>query len=224
MGGKKIITILAGIVILGSVLVIALSMSSGFGPSLDAAPIREAGRVLARQALAQLKPGGSVLVITRDTAFFENPASDVLLESFRRELRKNRVEVAAIQTIQIDPLRPVAVPAGDFLQWIKKTEKGSVIVSFMGPPILSDAQLAQLGQAKPAIIALCSGPARDQVDLRGIFAQGLLQGAVVSKRTPANMPARAASDREAFEQRFAEVTSGNLAPLAPGTAANPQYP
>ena len=45
-------------------------------------------------------------VITRDTAAFQNPASDVLLKSFRNELSRNGAKIDVVQSIAVDPLRP----------------------------------------------------------------------------------------------------------------------
>src|SRR5256885_7956097 len=114
MRDSKPVAFTAGLVVLGSAVLLGYSLSSGFGPRLEAAPFRELGRVLAQQALSHLKPGGVVTVITRDTAAFQNPASDVLLDSFQKELGKSGVKISTLQRLQIDPLRPVSVPTGDF--------------------------------------------------------------------------------------------------------------
>ena len=217
MRDNKPIAIAAGVVILGAWLALGFQLSGGFGPRLNTAAVREAGRVLADQAVARLKPGGTITVVTRDTASFENPASEILLTSFRAELLKKGTKLDELKALQIDPLRPSAVPAGDFFVWIKNAPPESVIVSFMGPPILTEAQLAQLGAVKPALVAFCSGSVRDQVDLRGLFSQGLLQAAVVSRRPIMHQARPPATDREAFTQQYVEVTSSDLSSLSPAS-------
>lgn len=219
MRNNKLVGATAALVSLASASVIAWYLSGGPGPGLDPLLHRAVGRVLANQTLALLKPGGRVMVITRDTAAFQNPASDILLAGFRSTLAKAGVKIDSIQTLQVDPLRPVAVPAGDFFQWIKNAARGSVIVSLMGPPLLEETQTAQLGEVKPAIVAFCCGPARDRVDLRDLFARGLLQAAVVSKRDVGLQKPAQLTEREAFERQFMEVTAANLAGLS--TAGNP---
>jgi hypothetical protein len=219
MRDNIVIGTVAAITVLSSGLAIAFCLSGGLGPNLDPAPHQAVGKVLARQALSLLKPEGTITVIARDTSVFQNPATDIELASFRNELRKAGVATASVKLLQVDPLRPVGVPAGDFFAWIKKETKGSVIVSLMGPPIFSDAQLAQLGEIKPAIVAFCSGPLRDQVDLRSFFARGLLQAAVVSKHNVT--VTRAASEREAFDCQFVAVTSDNLAGLSTASNSTP---
>jgi hypothetical protein len=219
MRDNKAISAIASVVLLGSSLAIGLCFAGGFGPRIDSAPYREAGRTLARQTLALLKPGGSITVITRDTAAFENPASDILLASFRKELARSGAKVDSLQALQIDPLRPAEVPAGDFFQWIKTTAKGNVLVSFMGPPILNETQLAQLGEVKPAIVALCSGSMRDRVELRSLFSKGLLHAAVISKRPVPIKIDHSLSDREAFDRLFVEATAENLSALSASSAS-----
>lgn len=212
MRDNKLIGALAGVTTVGSCLAIALYFTGGFGPSIDPAPHRAVGRVLAQQALSLLKPGGKITVITRDTVEFQNPAADIQFASFRDELLRARLKIDSIEALQVDPLHPVGVPAGDFFQLIRKGTKGSVIVSFMGPPALTDTQIAQLGQVQPSIVSFCPGPVREQVDLRSLFMRGLLHAAVVSKRNV--VVAEPASEREVFERRFVAVTSGNLAVLS----------
>jgi hypothetical protein len=218
MRDNKAIGTMAALVALGSSGALVFVLSGGFGPRLDPVPHQAAGRVLAQQTLSLLKPGGLVTIITRDTTTFQNPATDVLLASLRKQLTKAGVKIDSIQALEVDPLRPVAVPAGDFFQWIKNSTKGSVIVSLMGPPMLNEAQLVQLGEVKPAIVAFCSGPARDQVDLRSLFSRGLLHAAVVSRRDVAAQNG-SLNEQQAFERQFIAVTPSNLAALS--TASNP---
>jgi hypothetical protein len=219
MRNNRALAVISGFAIVGSAAALVWIVTGGPGPRLESGPFREAGRVLAQQTLSQLKPGGLVTVITRDTAAFQNPASDVLLKSFRAELGRNGVKIDSLELIQVDPLRPVSVPAGDFFQWINKSGKGNVLVSFMGPPVLNETQVARLGEIKPAIIALCSGPVRDQVNLRTLFSQGLLRAAVVSRRPVLARSGNSSTDRDEFDREFVAVTAENATALP--ISANP---
>jgi hypothetical protein len=221
MRDNKVIGIIAGVVSLGSGLALALSLSGSFGPPSHQAPFEAVGRALARQTLAFLKPGGRVTVITRDTQTFENPATDFQFAGFQQELAKAGVKIDSIQALQVDPLQPMSVPAGDFFQSIKSSGKGDVLVSFMGPPILTDTQVAQLGEIKPAIIAFCSGLVRDQVDLRALFSHGLLRAAVVSKRTADIKPASSPAEHDSFDRQFLQVTAANVAGVGAASVASP---
>jgi hypothetical protein len=179
---------------------------------MEPEPYEAAGMTLAKQALALLQPGGQITVIVRDTATFPNPASDVQLSSFKKAIRP-RATIGSVVALQVDPLRPVEVPPGDFFELIRKTPKGSVIVSFMGPPLLNAEQRTHLREIQPAIVAFCSGNLCRQVDLRELFIQGLLHAAVVSRRTPTvGLPPK---DMQGwFDRSFVAITPENLTTLA----------
>ena len=214
MRDNKVVATAAALVIFGSALITVFSFSGGFGPSLDPAPHQAAGRALARQTLSLLQPGGRIVVIARDTVAFENPAGEILIAAFRKELSKAGAKIDAIQSIGINADKPLLVPADDFIRLIHGGANGSVIVSLMGPPMLTEAQISQLGQVKPAIVAFCPGALRNRVDLRSLFAQGLLQAAIVSKPHAAIVRGAAKGEQEAFDRQFIEVTASSLTALS----------
>jgi len=192
----------------------AISFStSEFTPRIDRKLHQATGRALAFEALGILKPGGRITLITRDTATFPQPAMDILLDSFTREIRRAGAVVASTHFVQVDPLRPVEVPPGDFFELIRRASAEHVIVSFMGPPLLSEEQRNQLGRVKPKIVAFCSGNLAENIDLSRLFDAGLLHAAVVSRRgssaagdTPRKIP-------EAFDDLYTTVTARDLSKL-----------
>ena len=206
MRDSKTIQIIAALVTVGAVAAMVITERGGFAPSLNAAPHRAAGAELARQALSLMKPGGQIMVITRDTMAFQNPASDFLLEGFQRELRRAHAGIGEIQRLQVDPLRLIEVPSGDFQNWIHHAAAGDVIVSFMGPPLLTSEQRRQLGEIQPAIVAFCPGGWPDWVDFRSLFAQGLLRAAIVSRCDQHST----AVNSQKFDQNFTVITAANV--------------
>ena len=68
--------------------------------------------------------------------------------------------------------------------------------------MLNETQVSRLGEIKPAIIALCSGPVREQVDLRTLFSQHLLRAAVVSRRPVLARAANLRTDRDCVRSRI----------------------
>ena len=205
MRDNKGINWFAGLTTIGALAFLFLC-AHDFAPRVDPDPHEASGWAAARHALARLKTGGQIIVITRDTTVSENPASDLQLASFKKTLRKARVDIAAVQSLQIDPLRPVEVPAGDFFELIRRTPSGSVIVSFMGPPLLTQAQRTQLGDIKPAIVAFCPGTMPDLVDLRSLLDQHLLQVAIIVRREVTGAPPR--KDLQGvFDRYFVALTN-----------------
>jgi hypothetical protein len=176
-----------------------------FGPSLDRKLHSEIGRVLAKEALNLLRPGGRITVITRDTEAFPQPALDILLASFQQEVRRGGDFNVGTQTIQLDPLRPVEVPPGDFYDLIRRSPAERIIVSFLGPPVLTQEQRGALGRVKPKIIAFCSGNLAQTLDLSELFSEGLLHVAVINRQpSPTNGDART-NTSSTFERLYRVV-------------------
>jgi hypothetical protein len=188
-------------------------------PRFDRALHGAIGQALAKETLSLLGPSGKVTVISRDTESFAQPALQILLKSFRRELRQAKVAEAGTQMVQTDPLRPLDVPSGDFFELLRRTPPESVIVSLLGPPLLTAAQRSSLPQARAKVVAFCPGPIGEALDLRQLFSAGLLHAAVIS--APAQLSG-AAHPPKTFDQLYrtvratdyATISSAALAPLA----------
>jgi len=152
-------------------------------------------------------------VITRDTASFKHPETELQVRSFTKAVTAAHATITATQSLQVDPLRPIEVPPGDFFEWIRKTPAGSVIVSFMGPPLLTEAQIVQLGEIKPRIVAFCPGILVEQVDLRRLFERNLLHSAVISRRDRPKVAARPKDTQGWFDASFRTVNAANVGSL-----------
>src|SRR5580658_10214276 len=179
---KTVIRIAIGIVTIAAWCFLGVSLKGGLGPRVDAAPCEISGRLMAEQTLALLKPGGQITVIARDTATFSNPASDIQLAGFLKMVAQAHAEIGTVRKLQVDPLRPMAVPSSDFCELIRNADAASVIVSFMGPPRLTARERASLGEIQPAIVAFCSGALPELADMRSLCEQGLLKAAVLDRR------------------------------------------
>jgi len=222
MRDNPIIQAVALVSTLGAVGAMVIIGHGGFGPAPTREPHQAAGAELARQAISLLQPGGRITVITRDTSLFPNPATDILVESFQEELRARHVSIDAVEKLQVDPLRLISVPPGDFQNWIHQAAAGDVIVSFMGPPTLTAVQWQQLGEIKPAIVAFCPGKGPEPVDLRPLFARGELQAAIVSRHDQSASRAKPGNPQAWFDRDFVVVTNvDDFAALPEKTAALP---
>jgi hypothetical protein len=184
-----------------------LSASGGMPPRVDTALHRAVGDAMARQTLALLKPGGQIIVIARDTKAFECPATDCQVDEFVKRLHKAGAPITQIRRAQLDPLRIVAVAPGDYFELLRKLPEGGVVVSFMGPPLLSDTQSRRLSGAGPSVVALCS--LSDRAGLPQLFERKLLHAAIVPK------PDAQSGARALFDQYYVEVTAANAASALP---------
>jgi hypothetical protein len=115
--------------------------------------------------------------------------------------------------IQVDPLRPVAVPPGDFFELIRRSSAEHVLVSLLGPPLLTEEQRNRLGRVKPKIVAFCSGSVAENIHLRQLFDAGLLHAAIVNKPPSATAIGNHQSVPDTFDQLYLAVRAANLSTL-----------
>lgn len=198
----------AGAIILGVVF------GRGMAPSPDKSLHRAIGKELAVEALKQLRGSGQITLITRDTENFHQPALDLLVEAFTKEIRRGKAVIGATQSLQVDPLRPLEVPPGDFFETIRRAPAGNVIVSLLGPPVLTEEQRKQLGTIKPRIVAFCPGSIPEYINLGQLFAAGLLHAAIISRPGPS---ASGKAGRESFDQLYMKL-------LEPQSTPSPRSP
>jgi hypothetical protein len=175
----------AAILAIGAACAAIILFSRGFAPPADRKLHSEIGRVLAREAMGLLRPGGQITVITRDTEAFPQPALEILLKSFQQEVRRGGDIPVGILALQLDPLRPVEVPPGDFYELIRRSTADRVIVSLLGPPVLTREQRSTLGRVEPKIISFCAGNLAQSVDFSELFTAGLLHVALLNRPTSA---------------------------------------
>ena len=212
MRHRPVVDAVAALVIVGSAAGLYFFFD-GYPPAPDPRPHRASGWAVAQEAVRQLKPGGQLAVITRDTEAFRHPESAWQFRGFVKALRDARVEIATTQALQVDPLKPLEVPAGDFFELIRRGTAGSVIVSFMGPPLLTADQRARLGTVRPRIIAFCPGALPQRLDLRVLFEAGLLHAAVISRRAGARASAAPKGMQGWFDRHYQLVTADNVGRL-----------
>lgn len=211
MSEKRLKELCAGAVLFASILAI-LCFTAYLPPGTDRSLHRTIGTALARQALAVGGPGAQIVIITRDTEAFPQPALAVLEQAFQSEARGAGASIVKRQEIQSDPLRPVEVPPGDFFEQIRRAPAGHVIVSFLGPPLLTPEQWNQLGVIQPKIVAFCSGRCAEQIDLAQLLESGRLHAAVVGKSGTPERTARPGT-RHTFEQLYQTVTATDRSSL-----------
>lgn len=220
MRQRKSTEIIAAVVACGAVAAIFLSLCE-FAPRLDRTLHASIGKALAKEALSLLGQGGQIKVITRDTETFRQPALDVLLESFSRDVRRANVVIAETQLIQTDPLRPIEVPPGDFFELIRRSRVGQVIVSLLGPPLLTEEQRSKLGRIQPKIVAFCPGRLAENVDLGRLFEAGLLHSAVVSRSASQLASEHHSKARRGFDELYRTVKAPELSnQTSPSSAAS----
>ena len=203
----------------GAAAMVLFAASRNVTPSDDAVLSEEVGRALSAETLARLGGQGRIVVFARDTSEFPQPAADAALDAFRRSLAESGHVVAATRLIAEDPLRPLRVPEGDVFDVLRKSKAGDVVVSFLGPALLSEDQRGALGTTgHAAVVAFCPGAIPAVMDLRRLAGMGLLHGAVVARSRVA--PATPTpSGKAAFEAQYLRVDEKALLGGIPAEAS-----
>ena len=207
---KKATNVIAALVISVSVIVLYATLH-GFGPRVDTTAHKALGQMVAEEALKARGPAGRITVLARDTSTQENPYADAELKTLQYALKKARGVMTTTRLLKLNPIRLIAVAPGDFFDVLKKASEEDVVVSLIGPPVLSDQEAAKLGERHAKIVAVCSGWTPRQVNLRRIFEQGLLSTAIISRPDPS--ASGGGSMEETFNRNFALITSANLSEL-----------
>jgi len=213
----KIVAASSGI--LASVLIYFAGTLEGWPLSFAKEPHRAAGVVMAQEALKLLQPGGKLYVITRDTANFDCPAPRVQSQAFLQTVAEAHTAVDSIETIGTDPLRPLQAPYGIYSDLMRRAPKGSVIVSFMGPPVLNDEQWSTVGELKVSNVVFCPGDIPAQSNLRSLLERQKVTLAVVDRPPSPEQNSTGGSERAVFNRFFAALT-----PAEPGPAPAPATP
>jgi hypothetical protein len=214
---KKLINFLAGAVILAALVWLCLFFNPR-PPAIDRPLHKRVGEVFAAEAIKLMEPGARIIVIARAREPFDVPAAAAQLDAFVRAIEKSGKKISTTRLLKVDPLRITSVPHGDFFDLMRQSRGNDVIVSFLGPPLLTEEELGKLAGKRPRILALCSGAMPLQVDLRKMFERQLLLTAVISRP---NAPAQstAGSAEAAFDQMFHVITPANVSELPPFAGA-----
>ena len=212
MKNDKAKNVVAGLVIIVAWAFLTVPLIA-FPPGINRRSHQALGQVLAEEAVKLLGSGGKVTVITRDTITYKNPAMDAQLRGFHETLKKARVTVAATVALRLNPISLVSAPAGDVFNAMKKQTEADVLVSFMGPAVLDEAQIAKLGDKRPKVVALCTGTMPQRINLKQLFDQKLLHAAVLSRDHPTPGSPLSDTPQAWFDHLYQLATPSNLAEL-----------
>jgi hypothetical protein len=201
--------------ICGCLAAIALSAVLIYGhfkaPAYNAALHQRIGEVMAEQTDKALGHKGRILLITIPTG--SEPELGTQLAAFEQKLK--RLGNFEIKEHQLDTKGQAKYGVGSGLSGRRlvravKNHPADAIVSFVGAPELSDAEIAELKQT-PIFIA----ESRSADHLPKLFEKRLIQVAVVSRFVfPAPGPLQPRTPQEWFDKRYQILTaeSANTVP------------
>jgi hypothetical protein len=181
-------------------------------PEIEPQPHLAIGEALATQTAKAVGPGGRITLIAPDLVAFKHAGAEVQLQAFHQALRQAKLTVGATNWIKLNPLYLRRVPPGDFAELLRKQSDADVIVSLLGPPLLTAEQKARIGERRPRVVAVCSGDLPLHFNLNSLFADNLLHAAIISRRAPGPAP-QTDNLSQWFDHFFQWITAQNLADL-----------
>lgn len=181
-------------------------------PRIEGRPHAGIGTALAEQAMKQAGGGGRIVLIAPDTHLFDYPGAEVQLKAFHAALRRAQREVAATYEVKLDPLRPPRAPAVDLVEIFRKySSESDVVVSLMGPGLLTSEQKLRLPARHARLVALCSGEMPRQVNLVNLFDENLLHVAIISRPNPDFNKPTSDESKQWFDHYYQIATARNAA-------------
>ena len=184
-------------------------------PKIEERPHAGIGEALAERVV-QLGGKGRVVLMVPDTSEGKFPGAAIQLKAFHAALRRANLAVALTNVVKIDPNRVLRAPPGDFADLLKKFTDADMVVSLLGPPVLSGDQKTRVGERHPKIIAVCTGDLPKQVNLKTIFAEHFLHAAIISRPGVGLTTPTSENPADWFRHYFLWVTPQNLADLPEG--------
>ncbi len=168
-------------------------------------PVHQAvGQMMADETVQQVGRAGRIVLVTMDAR--HAPELKAQVRAFEKSL-KLAGTVTIVDKVVLDPgdnpkYRPGSgLSAKRFLKIVHKHTGVDAIVSFVGVPQLSDAELGQL-KAPPKVIAETHSPER----LMNLFEKKILLAAVVPRyEFPAPGPRKPETSRQWFDRYFQVV-------------------
>lgn len=184
-------------------------------PEFEARPHQALGQIVAEETLSLLGNGGRILLFVRDYHSFDAPAAQAQAEAFCAAVRAGGKTVAVTNLIKLDPLRSTGLTADAFLDAVRRTKQGDVLVLFLRPPELNAEQRQLAARQAGRVVALCTGSTPQQIPLREMLRQGVLHKAIVNTSWQKPAPGAKATPRQWFEAWYEVWTKEKMADSTP---------
>ena len=184
-------------------------------PKFNLALHQSVARALAEETARLINDSGKVVVIAIELA--GEPELKAQLEEFERAMKQHpNIELQKTYKLETDDKPKYSFGSGlsgrRFVRIVNKTPGTDAYVSFLGAPMLSSSELAEL-KGTPKLIA----ESRAADKLKKPFEQKILQTAIVSRfQFPNPVRGTPRTPQEWFDQRWQIVTAANAKDLPSG--------
>ncbi len=209
---RRIISIVATFVIFGSLSSIFFTECERT-PRPNMAPMIALGNAMGRETARMIENKGGVVLVVMDTPH-QSALSDVQIKAFLKNIGEHG-EITLLGTEKVSmtqgrPLDPNGFSSELFFSILEKYPKAAAIVSFMGPPNLTDEDIEKLPQAGPKIAVTSFFPVR----LKKLFDAHVLHLAITRRMMRRPTPASTVqTPQEQFDQQYEIITTDNASDL-----------
>lgn len=210
---KKSALVLAGIILISALVLIVLQRRDR-GGDLNLDPLTAAGEVIADETAALLGGQGKVVLVTFDTSATEMPAAKAVRTGFQQRMKGQGGITVLFETLKVNPSPGMALwSLSQYQQLVQRHPGADAIVSLLGPPFFTEAEVSSLPQELPKGVVFGGG--NPGQPLRKLFERGVVQVAVVNRFTPLQPGSAtpAATGRDRFEQQFQIIRTHNASIL-----------
>ena len=178
----------------------------------DLEPFAMAGEVLADETASLLNGEGQIVVVALDTEASPIPYAVAQLAAFEKKLKKkSRINIMAIERVSPGSGEALIYLSGaKYSELVRRYEGADAIISFVGSPSLTEAELRQLPANPPRGVMLGDTMG---AHLQRLFQAGIVEVAVTKRFTPQAGPGREPStSKEWFDFYFELVRTNNDKP------------
>jgi hypothetical protein len=209
--------------VIGSLALAAMAfMLFWHSTPFDERPHAGFGEAAAREAAKLAGPGGKVALISVDTTLVDRPAIKAQARAFEETLKKSGHTITVRKTVGLDDVRVMRAPPDAFFELLRKQSENDVIVSLVGPPLLTPEQLRKVPEKHARVLAYVSPDLVASMDVKGLLQQGLVNAVIVTRPRPMGTLPSTGGPAEWFRCLFQIVTTDNLAELpVPDAAPRP---
>lgn len=217
-------TLVAGLILVALVVGTVIYFKRGSsGTTLK--PNEALGVVAAQQTAKLLGGSGQIIIVEPDFGGAVVPVYDVEMTSFKKELQKEGVQVAATEKIQLaapqapnkprtvkffEPVanKPAAAEPGQLGQLVSSNPQAKAVVYFVDLPNFNEADIAALKQSGAKVIAVSNW----HPEYKELFQNQILQLAMVPRWEPfPGAGKKPHTMQDWFEHSYAMVTPDNAA-------------
>ena len=168
------------------------------------------GRVTAQETVRLLNGHGQIVIIATAEAASGDSGAALPVTAFRKAIAKSMtVQIRATVTTDAATDPAAAISSKEFFYLLDKYPEANAIVSFVGAPQLTDAEIRQIRSGAPLWVIL-NEPFPSK--LSNLISHDVVQLAVISGPGPAAVPAPKTPE-EWFDRYYQFVSQKNLSRL-----------